>query len=82
MSSRAHGRWLTVAGRLVQEKPFFTANPELALDAEGRRAFQRLAMVDDTTRFELALPAETARLKVDPDHHLLRRLDRRKSRRP
>jgi hypothetical protein len=70
------GDELTVAGRLVQEKPFFTANPELALDAEGRRAFQRLAMVDDTTRFELALPAETARLRVDPDHHLLRRLDR------
>ena len=69
------GGELKVTGRLIQEKPFFTAGLDMALDGAGHHARQRLTIVDETTRFDLAAPAGAAQLSADPDHHLLRRLD-------
>jgi hypothetical protein len=69
------GGELKVTGRLIQEKPFFTAGLDMALDGAGHQARQRLTIVDETTRFDLAVPVGAAQLSADPDHHLLRRLD-------
>jgi hypothetical protein len=71
------GAELKVTGRIVQDKPFFSAELNVALDAAGRRVQQRRSIVDETTRFDLSTPsAGPAQLSADPDHHLLRRLDR------
>ena len=74
---------LNVTGRLVQEKPFFTADLEVALDEDGSTRLPAAVHGRRHDPFRTRPPpAETARLSADPDHHLLRRLDRRKSRRP
>jgi hypothetical protein len=66
---------LKVSGRLFQDKPFFAAELEVELAGAGPPVRRRLAMVDETTRFGLSAPVGEAQLTVDPDHHLLRRLD-------
>ncbi len=64
-----------VTGRLVQEKPFFTAEMELVLEARDRRMDQVIRLSEAFSRFEFTGVSEPKRMAVDPDCHTLRRLD-------
>jgi aminopeptidase N len=65
----------SVTGQLVQEKPFFTAEIELALETRDGRMDQAIRISEASGRFEFTGVAAPQRMAVDPDHHLLRRLD-------
>jgi hypothetical protein len=68
-----------LTGRVVQEKPFFAVDLDVVLEAAGARSFQRLNLTEEAAGFDLAPPVgpvAPVRLSIDPDHHLLRRLDR------
>ncbi len=65
----------TVSGQVVQEKPFFTAEIELALDTRDGRTDQTIRISEASNRFEFTGVAAPQQMAVDPDYHLLRRLD-------
>jgi aminopeptidase N len=71
---RAADGW-QVSGRLAQEKPFFQAGFELALDGGGRHASRRVELSGESASFEVAAASEPAQIVVDPDYDMLRRLD-------
>jgi hypothetical protein len=65
----------SVTGRLDQEKPFFSADFELALDTGSGRINQTLRLSEASGRFEFSGASAPQELAVDPDCHSLRRLD-------
>jgi hypothetical protein len=65
----------SITGRLDQEKPFFSADFELALEAGSRRLNQTLHLSEASGRFEFTAAAAPKQLAVDLDCHSLRRLD-------
>jgi aminopeptidase N len=71
---RAPDGW-KVTGRLAQEKPFFQAAFELALDGDGRHVLRRIELSGESASFEVAAASEPAQIVVDPDYNMLRRLD-------
>jgi hypothetical protein len=71
---RAPDGW-KVTGRLAQEKPFFHAEFDLALDGDGQQVFRRIALAGETVPFEVAAASEPAQIVVDSDYDILRRLD-------
>jgi aminopeptidase N len=71
---RATDGW-KVTGRLAQEKPFFHAEFDLAVDGDDRHVFRRVALSAESTSFEVAAASEPAQIVVDPDFDVLRRLD-------
>jgi hypothetical protein len=71
---RAAEDW-KVTGRLVQEKPFFQAEFELALDGASRQISRRVEISGASTAFDIAAVSEPTQIVVDPDYHILRRLD-------
>jgi hypothetical protein len=73
-SERLDAGW-TVTGRLSQGSPFFSSVFELVLDAENGRLTRVVPLSDASTPFEFALASAPKQLAVDPDHHMLRRLD-------
>ncbi len=64
-----------VTGHVVQEKPFFTTEAELSLETRDRRLDQTIHLSDASGRFEFTGVSEPQRLSIDPDGHILRRLD-------
>jgi hypothetical protein len=64
-----------VTGRLVQEKPFFTADFELALETRAGRSDKTVRLSDASSRFEFRGVSEPKQASIDPDCHTLRRLD-------
>ena len=71
---RAPDGW-KVTGRLAQDKPFFQAEFELALDGGGRHVLRRVELSGESASFEVAAASEPEQIVVDPDYNLLRRLD-------
>jgi hypothetical protein len=71
---RAADGW-KVTGRLVQEKLFFQTEFELALDGASRPMARRVEISGASTAFDIAAVSEPAQVIVDPDYHVLRRLD-------
>ena len=71
---RAPDGW-KVTARLAQEKPFFHAAFELALDGNGRQVLRRVELSGESASFEVAAASEPAEIVVDPDYNMLRRLD-------
>jgi hypothetical protein len=65
----------SVTGYLVQEKPFFTADIELALDTPDERRIVPLRVSEASNRFDFTDVSAPKRITVDPDCHTLRRLD-------
>jgi hypothetical protein len=65
----------SVAGQVVQEKPFFTAELELALETRDGRIDQTIRVSEASRRFEFMEISDPKRMSVDPDCHTLRRLD-------
>jgi hypothetical protein len=65
-----------VAGRVVQEKPVFSADFELSLETrDGRRSDTAIRLAGESGRFEFKGVSEPRLIAVDPDYHTLRRLD-------
>jgi aminopeptidase N len=64
-----------VTGRVVQEKPYFTAEFELALETRDGRKNKTIRLSDASGRFEFTGVSEPKRISIDPDFHALRRLD-------
>ena len=71
---RAPDGW-KVTGRLAQEKPFFQAEFEMALDGAGRPVSRRVEIAGESASFDVAAASEPAQIVVDPDYNMLRRLD-------
>jgi len=71
---RAPDGW-KVTGRLAQDKPFFQAEFELALDGGGRHVLRRVELSGESVSFEVAATSEPEQIVVDPDYNVLRRLD-------
>jgi hypothetical protein len=65
----------TVAGRVVQEKPYFTAVFELTLETSDGRSSKTIWLSEASGRFEFTGVSEPKRITIDPDYHALRRLD-------
>jgi len=65
----------TVSGRVVQERPFFSADFELVLETRDGRANKAVHLSEASSRFEFTGVSEPRRMLIDPDHHTLRRLD-------
>lgn len=64
-----------VAGRLVQEKPFFDSEVELALETRAGLRQKTLRLSDASSAFEFTDVSAPKLISVDPDCHLLRRLE-------
>jgi hypothetical protein len=64
-----------VTGRLVQAAPAFDLELDLSLETGTGTRLLRLAATGKSTAFEMTSPAVPLRLAVDPDHHLMRRLE-------
>jgi Peptidase family M1 domain len=71
---RAPDGW-KATGRLSQEKPFFNAEFELALDGGGRQVSRRIEISGKSAPFEVFAASEPVQIVVDPDYDMLRRLD-------
>ena len=65
----------SVTGRLDQEKPFFSADFELALETGSSRMNMTLSLSEASSRFEFTGTSAPKQLVVDADYHSLRRLD-------
>ncbi len=63
-----------VNGRLVQEKPYFTAGFDLNIHADGGQFSERVELSGDSTAFEVAAAAVPDQIILDPGSHTLRRL--------
>jgi hypothetical protein len=68
------GGWV-VRGRLRQEEPRFALEAELVLETVDGRQTAAVKLHGAEAAFEIRGAAEPRRLAVDPDSHLLRRLD-------
>jgi hypothetical protein len=64
-----------VTGHVVQEKPIFTAEMELALETRDGRVDQTIRLSEASRRFEFRGVSEPKQMAIDPDCHTLRRLD-------
>jgi hypothetical protein len=70
---QARDAW-KVKGRLVQEKPFFKAEFDLAVHAGGQRFSRRIELSGGSASFEVTPASEPEEVMLDPDVHILRRL--------
>lgn len=64
-----------VAGRLAQEKPFFDFEVELALETRAGLLRKTVRLSGASSAFEFTDVPEPRLISVDPDGHLLRRLE-------
>jgi len=65
----------SVTGHLVQEKPLFTTEIELALETLNDRVVKSLRISESSNRFEFTGVSTPKLISVDPDCRTLRRLD-------
>jgi hypothetical protein len=70
----ADGAW-TIGGRLVQAPPHFKANVSAVVDGGGVSETHPIALTGDSADLALTATHQPAGLAVDPESHLLRRLD-------
>ncbi len=67
----------TMTGTILQADPIFTIRLPLHLDLQGGLIHDSVLNVDRAAQsFTLQLPASPTTLAIDPDHHLLLRLQR------
>jgi hypothetical protein len=67
-------RW-GVEARLVQDPPYFDMTVNAVLECDGARTATDVSISGKSSRFRMECQAAPRRLTIDPDHHLLRRLD-------
>lgn len=65
-----------VSGRLVQSGVPFTVEMEIALETSAGTSTPRVEVRGRETDFAFAVSGEPLRIRLDPDHHTLRRLSR------
>jgi hypothetical protein len=68
------GAW-QVAGRLRQQPPFFRASWDLVLETAAGTVVQPIEVTGATTDFNIIARRKPTALVVDPEAHVLRRLD-------
>jgi len=73
-ANRVDSGW-TVGGRLPQDRPVFHADFELVLDADEGQSSRVVPLSGASTPFEFTIASPPRQLVVDPDYHMLRRLD-------
>jgi hypothetical protein len=70
----ADGAW-TIAGRLLQEPPHFRATVAAVVTGGAGTATHPIGLTGGSAEFSLAATQKPIGLTVDPDSHLLRRLE-------
>ncbi|UCF92861.1 MAG: M1 family peptidase [Desulfobacterales bacterium] len=68
------GTW-QVTGRIAQKRPYFDLDLDLTLATGQRDITRRIGVSGEYTAFRLDAQEPPQRLTLDPDYHVLRRLD-------
>ncbi|MBT8332633.1 MAG: M1 family peptidase [Deltaproteobacteria bacterium] len=72
--SRQTGETWTIEGRIVQHKPEFSFELDLALESHDQTISQTIRVADKETRFQMISPSMPLKLQADPDTNIFRKL--------
>jgi hypothetical protein len=75
ISSTRHSDVWTIAGQVSQDRPFFKSEFDLMLEAGQEPVVHSVPLSEESAPFEFRVASSPRQLTLDPEYHMLRRLD-------
>ncbi|UCH21862.1 MAG: M1 family peptidase [Deltaproteobacteria bacterium] len=75
VSSQGTGDWWQVRGQIIQKRPYYRLKADLLLETDGQKIMKTISLAGKVTAFEVNCNSKPARLSLDPNVNIFRRLE-------